>query len=610
VTAEFRTKIQKKWLWIAVLIYLFGIAGPALGLNLQAYVDRTVITVGHTVNLTVEIQGSSQVPQIAAPGGDDFVVISGPSRSTSIQIVNGARTASVKLSWALAPRRTGKLTIPAIEYRYKRQTYRTDPIGITVSENPSQSSRPSSPQSLQSEKTDRHPNVFLRAIPNKKEVYKGEEILVSFALYFKENVRNFSRQKLPDAQGFWVEQFPTRKQPQVTTEVIDGEVYRKAELQRLALFPTQTGELLIDPMIVDCELIVQRRQPRSIFDDFFSDSFFGSTKVETVQSEPVTIKVNALPAGGQPTGFTGGVGSYSIRSTIDTLETEANQAITVVYELQGRGNINTVKLPALDLPSSVEQFDPKVERQSEIRAGHVTGLVRYEYVLIPRSVGVLEIPAIQYAYFDPVQQRYHNISSRAFPVQVHPRRTAYAEGQPLRKREISELGSDIRFIHRQVTSWHRIGHSVFASFGFLFSLGLALLIVVGAVLYRYWTEKLETNVAFSRRRRAWSRATAEMERARGALAEDQFTPLLDASHHAVAGFIGNRLTLPNSELGVEQIRTQLRKRKLEDQQIERATDFLQTLERYRFAPDSVSDADLRQIIERADALLAQLHKVI
>ena len=180
----------------------------------------------------------------------------------------------------------------------------------------------------------------------------------------------------------------------------------------------------------------------------------------------------------------------------------------------------------------------------------------------------------------------------------------------MRKREISELGTDIRFIHRHVSAWHRIGRSVFASFGFLLSLAGALCIAGGAVLYRYWTLKLETNLAFSRRRRAWSRATTEIGQARKALAENQFALLLDASHRAIAGFIGNRLTLPNSQLGVEQISNRLHGRKLDVQLVDGVADFLRTLERCRFAPDSFSETDFREILDNAESLLAKLNKVI
>ncbi|GAI04524.1 unnamed protein product, partial [marine sediment metagenome] len=251
-------------------------------------------------------------------------------------------------------------------------------------------------------------------------------------------------------------------------------------------------------MIIDCEVMVPRQRRRSLFDDFFDDSFFrdsffGSTRVITVASGQIRVNVKPLPEEGKPSNFSGAVGKYSIQSSIDTLVTTQDQALTLKYKISGMGNINAVKLPELDFPKSVEVFEPKIERKINNKKNKIQGSVIYEYVLIPRRAGDITIPALSFSYFDPSQEKYRIAMSKAFNIKVHHQEKLFASqslGQ--RKEEISLLGEDIRFISRENPEWYRANLSIFSEAWFWITNTFTLIIVFGAVGFRWWTEKMET----------------------------------------------------------------------------------------------------------------------
>ncbi len=603
-----------------LLLIIFVSFSFAKDIKISAYVDRTQITTDDIITFTVEVEGTTDFPNIPTPGGDDFVVISGPSQSSSIQIINGSMTSSKTVKWRLAPTRVGKLEIKSIGFKHKRKTYKTNPIFITVidksrkivSGQRSQQPQKSQRQSVRS-KTEH--DLYLEATPSKITVYKGEEIDVSFDLYYK-NVKTFSRKKLPDAQGFWIEEFPARNNPDVTTEVVNGIVYKKASIQRLALFPTKTGELTIDPMIIDCEIIVPRKRHKSLFDDFFddsffSDSFFGSTKIKTVASHPIKINVKPLPERGKPSDFSGAVGKFSIQSTIDTLETTQDQALTLKYKISGIGNVNALKLPDLNFPKSVEVFEPKVDRKVNNKRNKIHGSVIYEYVIIPRRAGIITLPALSFSYFDPSQEKYRRVESRTFNINVHRQEKLYAsQNLGLRKEEISLLGKDIRFISRENPTWYRSNSSIFSEAWFWIVNTFTLIVVLGAVGFHWWTEKMETNVAFARRRKAWSAAQKGLKEAKKVMDvgdKETFFSFLD---HAIIGYISDRLGLSTSGVGRQEIEIKLKERNVDVEIIKNTDSLLKRLDLGRFSSGVLSDSDCKSLFEESRNIISSLSKVI
>lgn len=605
-----------------LVLFMLSLVLLAKDLTVSAAVDRNRINLDEVISFTVTIEGTSDFPDVAPPQSDGFVIISGPSQSSSIQIVNGAMSASKTIQWRLAPTRTGEQTIRPIDIKYRRKTYSTNAIIVVVNDanvqavkSPrSQAQGPGQGSSKSPSAGSAPGELFLKAEVPKTTIYKGEELPVSFNLYFQ-NVRNYAPQKLPDAKGFWTELFPEKRNPTISTETINGVAYKKATLRRLALFPTTTGDLTIDPMQISCEVPAPTQRRRSVFDDFFNDSFFSDpfagTKTVQIQSEPLKIRVRELPETGKPAGFNGAVGNYVIESSIDTLQTHQNQALTLRYSISGSGNINAVKLSALELPSNVEIFEPKVERRVNNQGRSIRGSISYEYVLIPRTSGRLRIPALNFSFFDPVNGRYQTSTAKGYAVNVKAVDQAdIASSAGFRKEEISLLGSDIRFISRDDPHWRPIGSSVFKRVWFWFFNLIALGLITGSSGFRWWMEKMAGNTLFSRRRRALSRAQQLLKEVQMDIDQEQTDTVCGKLDRSLSGFIADRLGLAPSGVGPREIQTALRTNRVVPELIETVATILNELEQFRFLPGSLNTEDYKRLSERVDELLQKLIKVV
>ena len=591
-------------LW--VFNYGFG------GISVKAYCDRTEIFKDEVFTFTIELEGAMVFPDIKLPSSQDFIVISGPSQSSQIQIINGKMSSFKSVSWRLAPTKTGKITIGPVEFKIKNRKYRTQPVVVTVR---ARASAPSGKPQAKKKQVYTGNEVFLKAIPNKTSVYVGEEVDVVYYLYYN-RVRTFSRDKLPDAKGFWMESFPVKDVPDVETEIINGRRYKKAEVQRIAFFPTVDGELVIDPMVLSCEVVIPRRRTGSLFDDFFNDPFFDNpffekTKVVTVTSDSVRIKVLPIPGKNKPESFSGAVGrGFRIGATIDTTVVKQNQAISLRYVVSGEGNVNFIKLPEPDLPEYFEIFKPKIDRRVNNRGSSISGEVVYEYVIIPRVAGEYTIPPMRFAYFDPVRKRFVEKSSRSFKLRVLPvSEVASDVYSGFSKDEISLLSEDIRFIDTEIGELRKIGDVFYKKVWFWLMVALAIFNVAASYGIRYYRVNYVFNEEYMRKKDAYLRSAERIRKASKAIEEGKPEDFATLLYQALAGFVSDRLLLENRIPGVDTVRENLQG-KVPDEIVSAVIDALDRINMVRFSPGSAERKECAELAGEVKRILDKLVKEV
>src|SRR5690606_35872390 len=121
-------------------------------------------------------------------------------------------------------------------------------------------------------KSDLETHVFIKVEVDKKDVYVGEQITASYKLYTSLTM-SISLSHLPSLNGIWSEDFSITKVPKQTEEIINGRKYQVFLLKKSALFPQQTGRLILDEAKAEGIVRIMRRvQGRHPFadDPFFS----------------------------------------------------------------------------------------------------------------------------------------------------------------------------------------------------------------------------------------------------------------------------------------------------------------------------------------------------
>lgn len=245
---------------------------------------------------------------------------------------------------------------------------------------------------------------FIRVEVDKQKAYAGEQITASWYLYTQNNLTNFEPMKYPDLKGFWKEDIEIATRLNFTNVVINGMPYKKALLVSYALFPIKAGTATIDSYKLRATALMS-----SAF------GVFGKPYTFTKVNPPVKIEVLPVPAQNQPTDYTGAVGTFDIKASVEKTTVAANEPFPLRVRFEGRGNAKQIELPALNLPEGFEQYDTKTDSRFS-KDG--TSFKEFEILLIPRKTGNLSIPGLSVSFFNPATRQFEKRSTQAIPLKV------------------------------------------------------------------------------------------------------------------------------------------------------------------------------------------------
>ncbi len=579
-------------LHILVFLFMASLACHAEEVTFSASAPSSV-GVGERFRLTFTL--NARPDHFDAPVIDGFRVISGPSQSssTSTQIINNQVTTTVSFSYTyvLEAREEGDHLIQPATVHVDGKDYSTETIRITVDASAGPGPQRTPSKSLEEPGERDKPaaeDIFIRAIASNANPYRGEQCIISYKLYTRLPVTNYSIERLPGFQGLWSENITRSGQPGVYSEVVNGISYNVAEIRRVAVFPQRTGKIRIDPMEV--ELAVRMRatrpqRPGSLFDEFFGGSPFDrfQTVSHHVQSNVLTLNVLPLPEQNRPDNFSGIVGTFNMEARLSHKELAVNDAANLVITIDGRGNLNMVEPPELQFPQHLDVFDP--QRSDNIRTGSdgISGNREFDHVIIPRSGGKAEIPSIRFTYFDPNLEEY--VIRTAGPFEL------YVDGDHLADNARHGMlagdrymADDIRFIHTHSVSWQPAGKLFFKSTPFYILLGApAVLLLLFLVIWKRHQHMIEDKAGL-RIRRARKVASRRLKSAAASLKQGKKEPFFDEIFKALWGYVSDRLNIPVSQLSKENVAAAFRSKQVPDSLAKSFLDGLQECEFARFAP--------------------------
>ena len=583
----------------------------AQDVTLTATVSSNIMTVDDRFEYSVEVSGkSTSLPDVEFPDFSDFYVLSGPNSSTSIQFINGTMTSSKTLSFIMQPRAEGKYTIGKASIKVDGKTFSSKEIIITVQKGSSkpQQSQPQTPKNRQDPEVSGQ-DLFLKTEVSRANVYIGQQITVEYKLYFRVNIRNYERPKPPKNAGFWTEELNLPNRPRQETEVINGVAYNVATIYKVALFPTQVGELTVDPMQIKLEILVKDQRRRSFFDSFFDDPF-GRTVQKTIAGKPVKINVKPLPVAGKPADFNGAVGDYQFDVSVDKTETQTNEAIVLKLKLRGQGNIKLIEIPKPEIAGNIEKYDPKMSTNID-NANIISGSKSAEYILIPRVEGEYEIKSISFSYFDPGTKKYKTISSRPIRLKINkgtgPSLAVGSQGGQFTRQEVALLGKDIRFI-KEFTEFQRIDKKPYLSLPFIGNVLLAIIMFTGFIFYNNYQVKLTGNEYLARSRRAGKYASKQLAEAKKKLSSSQEGEFYKAVSLALQGFVRDKLNIDLTDFSIVNVRTALEKREIDPNEINEYIAILEESDFRQYANTGASSEDKMKAYNKAKEILTKFEK--
>jgi len=573
--------------------------------SLTARVDPTTAYKGDQVEYTLELQGTNRAQNTQFPAFQGFRILSGPNQSSNFQIINGQMSSSITYTWRLMPLQTGTLSIPPAWVVVGKKTITSNSVTIEVV----------SSTDVRVPAAAGPPDVMLKVEVSKREVYANEPVNLIYKLYFRKNLSNYEVSKLPTTTGFWSENIPISDQNRLPDQTIQGDRYGVVLVRQATLFPTNPGELTVDPLEVTCnvqEQQVAQRRARGLFDSFFDDPFFQSMQVVTksVSSEPVHLKVKPLPTEGRPAIFAGDVGQYTMDVSLDPKQVSVNDAITLKVSVKGQGNIRLISEPKIDIPLDIERYDPKITQDVNTGGGVISGRKTFEYLLIPRVPGQQRIPPVQFAYFDPAKSQYQTLQSEPMAIEVE-KGTGFASSasQTLSREDVKLRGQDIRYIKLTSDRFLPMGSRSPDSAGF-YGLLLAPLVLFGlGLMYRGQLERMEQNVSRTRRSRAYGKAMKRWRESGKTLQKDGAV-FYGSISRTLGGYLSDVLNLPETSGSTEEALAALKEKQVAEASISEIRDIFDHSDFARFASGQDSAQDRDQLLDRTRTIIQQLEKEI
>ena len=594
-TGNFISAFSYRLLVLLILSFLYSVGivfGQDNDFTLEATISENKIFIGEQFTINIEVGGSTmrgvslpRLPDIQGAG----LLSSTPSRSTSVTIVNGRTTTSTTYTFSLVAREKGNFTVPPVSIDIDGETYQTNPIPFEILER----------SDLSAEDGRQQPDIFLEVEPDVTRPVPGQQMVASLVLYFKQGIEITSFQPSSGwrTDGFWKEELENIRQPQAESVILNGVRYRKATLLRYALFPSRSGELTLSgfPLNVGIRTQPSRNDP---FGSFFGSG--GNQRRISIESEPVTVNVRPLDSPDSGLSINA-VGDFSIERRLNRSTVETGETLELVTTIEGTGNIPLIRRPEYRLPDGFDLYTPQETTNIQRRGLSIRGTKTYTELLVPRAPGLFSIPEARIAYYDPNASRYRYITLPALSFRVDPSTgsAAVADGgrgtldlQPV-------LGLAV---------WQRASsESLYQKTYFWILLSIPVIAFLIGLRQKKYHGRLQSDRSFARSEGAYKTALERLQSARDIVGNDRVKECYNLQRHALAGFIADKLSLPEAGLSDKELIENVREA-TSDRDLTRSVHvMLEKCATISYAPIAESEDQLADI-EKTEQILKELNK--
>jgi len=580
------------------------------GATLTANAPEVVVS-GDQFRLTFTVN-TQKVKDFLAPSIKGFDVLMGPTRSqqSSTQIINGkvSSSSSITYTYILMAGKEGTYTIPAASIEVDGEKVFSNALTIKVLP-PDQTagnsqanqggggSSSSRGQIAGSRITDK--DLFITATASKTTVYEQEAILLTYKVYTSVNLRQLM-EDMPDMKGFQMQEIQLPQQKQYSMEHYNGRNYNTIIWRQYVLFPQQTGKLEIPAVTFD-GVVAQQTISDDPFDAFFNGGGYIEVKKKIVAPK-VVINVKPLPV--KPANFSGGVGEFTMTSSINAKEVKTNDAVTIKLTIKGAGNMKLITSPEVKFPEDFEVYDPKVTNNFDVSRAGLSGTQTIEYLAIPRHAGNFTIPPVEFVYFDLKSQSYKTLKTEAYDLKVEKGKGNADQviADFTNKENVKVLGQDVRFIKLGDTTLTPKGEVFFGTVGYWLGYLIPFIVFVALVVFFRKQAAENANVAKVKTKKANKVATKRMKLAGKLLAENKKNEFYDEVLKALWGYISDKLSIPVSQLSKDNIEAELTKHGVAEDVTKTFINALNECEFARYAPGDENEAMDKVYATSVDAI--------
>lgn len=233
--------------------------------------------------------------------------------------------------------------------------------------------------------------------PSKTSLYVGEELLVKLIFKYKRGLQitNLGFEQ-PHFENFWYKKIKNANNRYEQNGFIIQEL-------EFLLFPQKSGELIINPLRVDVQLVDTNSSSGTF-------GFFSATpKIVKVYSNQLKFDVTKLPDDISL------IGEFDIKTNINKIKVKQGESVSFKIDIKGVGNFDDIQDIKLNIDEATI-YDNKPEIKTKYSAKGYEGTYSKVYSIVPNKS--IEIPSISFKYFSKKDKKIIEKKTKPYKIEV------------------------------------------------------------------------------------------------------------------------------------------------------------------------------------------------
>ncbi|NTU67761.1 MAG: protein BatD [Chlorobiaceae bacterium] len=250
---------------------------------------------------------------------------------------------------------------------------------------------------------------YLDTAIDNRTPYVGQEVLLTYSLYFSGIAPRIVDAGKAEHTGLWVQEVTPEGYIGSSVVKAGGRSLRMAVIKQLKLVPMQEGKLTVSNYRLKC-----------LVPSGTGTGTDSGTDIESIITAPTaTIIARPLPQGA-PEGFIGAVGDFSILVATNSSQVRVGEPLTLAVKIRGRGNLKTFPQVELELPKGFRRLDGEVPTVTSEAPGKADDAVYSKIALTSDQPGNFSFRPVKLTAFNPWKGRYETVASGEVTVKVLP----------------------------------------------------------------------------------------------------------------------------------------------------------------------------------------------
>ena len=572
--------------------------------NLQAQVsfDAKVSKkrLGLNERLRIDFEMNENGDNFNPPPFKNFQIISGPQQAVSRSWVNGVQSFSKTYTYFLTPRSKGNFTIGQAKVTINGEIYKTSPIEIEVT---NAVKKPNDPNNVEGQIDG---NIHLVAEVSNPNPYLNEGITIIYKLYFRNpiSVSDVSELETPSYGDFWSHLIKIGRAEINMRGTFKGESYNEVVWRKAVLYPQKSGNLVLEPLTLDLTLSLPSNRR-----DLFGRRILTQSQ-KTITTGEKVIKVKDLPKKNKPDNFSGAVGKFDFDLILNKNALKASESFQAKIKVRGKGNLNLFNLPSINVPNTLEVYEPEHNEKVKVTLSGIQGTVEDSYTIVPQFQGKYPIPSIEFTYFDPKLEAYKTLFSQELIVDVYDGPTS---GLPSVNNSLSKSKNSIvpndssfRFIKLDTKLQQKNQKIFWRSYLFWALLFIPIVLIITSILIKKNILNQTEDLTTRKQKRAQQLAKKYLSSAKKVI-QDQ-AKFYEALERALHNYLKAKLKIETTELSKSKIQKLLNDKGIDKQISSEYVEVIENCERARYAPGS--SINTKEDLEKSGGLISKIDRQI